>query len=149
MTESTMIKIIIFSVSSVLVLRVYMEMVLRAKLSRKGYKKYKEHTNFFDKYFLILARYVVRDKYSKCEGRIIRQTISMQVLFVLNIILHAGLLAEVSLLFMTVKLKILNAQMAEGAAVAFFLLFLAAVGVLYCVDSYENRKYHRMREKRK
>ena len=149
MTESTMVKVIVFSVSSVLVLRVVMEMVLRSNFSRKGHKKYKENTCFFDRWFFISARCIVRDKYSKLEGRIIRHTISMQIIFVLNLVLHVGLLAEVALLFMAGKLKMLNDQIADRTATVFFLLILAAVAVLYFIESYENRKYHQMREKRK
>lgn len=149
MTESTMIIILILSVSAVLVLRVVMDLILRDKLSGKGYKKYRENTRFWDRWFFVSARYIVRDKYSKFEGRIIRHTISMRIVFVLNIVMHIGLLAEVSVLLLSVKLKLLNGQAAEGAATVFFLLVLAAFGVLYCIESYENRRYHRMREKRR
>ena len=73
----------------------------------------------------------------------------MRIVFVLNIIMHIGLLAEVSVLLLSVELKLLNGQAAEGAATVFFLLVLAAFGVLYCIESYERRRYHRMREKRR
>ena len=73
----------------------------------------------------------------------------MQIISVLNLVLHVGLLAEVAILFMAVKLKMLNDQIADGTATAFFLLILAAVVVLYFIESYENRKYHRMRERRR
>lgn len=149
MTESTMVKVIAASVSAFIVLRVVMELILCAKLSRKGYKKYKENTGFWNRWFFVSARYIVRDKYSKFEGRIIRHTISMQVIFILNLILHIGLSAEVIMLIMTLKLKMLNDYIADSIAMAFFLLILVAVGVLYCIESYENRRYHRMRERRK
>lgn len=148
MKESSMIRLVIFSFVAFLVTRGFMEAVLCGKLSRKGYKAYKAKTNLLDRWFFISARHIVRDKYSKFEGRIIRHTMTVRIMFALNLILHVAFLPE-QLLLLMVELNVLNNQVADGAATVFFIVILVVWLSFYFIEGYENRKYHRMRERRR
>ena len=148
MKESGTVCLIIFSFICFLATRGIMEVELSTKLSRKGYKAYKSKTNLFDRWFFISARYIVRDKYSKFEGRIIQHTAIMQIIFVLNIVLHIGFLAETSMLLM-VEAGILNKHVVNWVALAFFLLLLITWGTMCFILRYEYRKYYRVKEKRR
>ena len=123
-------------------------MELSTNLSRKGYKAYKAQTNLLDRWFFISAKHIVRDKYSKFEGKIIWHTMIMRIMFVFNLILHVGFFAEVSMLLM-VRIGILNKHVVDWVALAFFLLLLVVWGALYFILRYEHRKYYRIKERRR
>ena len=125
MKENGTVCLILFSLICFLATRGFMEIELSTKLSRKGYKAYKAKTNLLDRWFFISARYIVRDKYSKSEKRIIKHPVIMQIIFAVNIILHVGFLVEVSMLLM-VETNILSKQVANSVVLVFFLLLLAA-----------------------
>lgn len=148
MKENGIIRLIIFSFLCFLATRGFMEMELSTNLSRKGYKAYKAQTNLLDRWFFISAKHIVRDKYSKFEGKIIWHTMIMRIMFVFNLILHVGFFAEVSMLLM-VRIGILNKHVVDWVALAFFLLLLVVWGALYFILRYEHRKYYRIKERRR
>lgn len=148
MRSDTLIRVSVFAAISLLILRMFMEIALKTYVSRKKYKYYKESTKFFDRWFFVSARYIVRDKYSKFERRIIRYTLSMKIIFVLNIILNGSFALEIIVLSAT-ALGLIDGQIADVSTTAFFIMILVLVWALGIIDYCENRRYHQMREKRK
>jgi hypothetical protein len=148
MKESTIIGFIFSVIAFIGVRGIVMTQTMRAFLSRKGYKKYKENTGFWNRWFFVSARYIVRDKYSKFEGRIIQYTCIIRILFILNLILHIGLFIEMSIMFM-VSVGKLNNQIANSAIGMYLLLIWISCMIIGLTSRYEYRRYHRMRERRK
>ena len=148
MKEDGILHLVIFSFLCFLATRGFMEVELSTKLSRKGYKAYKAQTNLLDRWFFISAKHIVRDKYSKFEGKIIRHTMIMRIMLVLNLILHVSFFAEASMLLMG-GMGILNKHVVDWAALAFFLLLFVVWGALYFIGRYEHRKYFRIKERRR
>ena len=148
MKESTIIGFIFSVIAFIGVRGIVMKQTMRAFLSRKGYKKYKENTGFWNRWFFVSARYIVRDKYSKFEGRIIQYTCIIRILFILNLILHIGLFIEMSIMFM-VSVGKLNNQIANSAIGMYLLLIWISCMIIGLTSRYEYRRYHRMRERRK
>lgn len=148
MKDNSMTIIVIFSISSFLILRFLMGISITVNFSRKKLKYYKKSKSFFDRWFFISARKMAWDKYSKYEGRVIHYTLSAQIIFALNIILHVCFLAEM------IMLPIINAGLVSDKAaniiiLGYMAIWLVLMWILGEVIYQEQRRYFRMKRKQK
>ena len=148
MKDNSMTMIVILSISSFLILRFFMGISITVHFSRKKLKYYKKSTSFLDRWFFISVRSMVRDKYSKYEGRVIHYTLSAQIIFVLNIILHVCFLAEMVMLPI-IKAGLVSDKATNIIIIGYLSIWLVLMWILGEVIHQEQRRYFRMKRKQK
>jgi len=138
------VPLFIFSTLCFIGVRAFLELTLWSLFPKKGYKKYKKNTTLINRYFLVSAKSMIKDRYSKSEKRIIRYSVIVNVLFYINIIINLAFLMVISG-FILFLFNMLNSKIIY-LVFLFFLVFILLIFLIYAIiEAYVNYDYHKKR----
>ena len=137
-----------FSFVAFLVTRLVWELLVWDSFPKKTYKKYKKETKFWNRYFIISARKLIKDRYLKSENRVIRYSTLIQFYFWLNIIMQSAFLTVIASLIL-LQFSFLNNTIFSIVCISFLSITLVFFAIFALIENYIDRNYHRKREHRK
>ncbi len=147
METKDLILLFIFGMITLIGARAFLEVMLYSSFRGHGYRSYRKQVHRIDRYFMISAQKLIKDRYSKEERRTIRYSAVVQVLFVLNLLLCVTLLSMIVFgilhLAAVVTAELLSAVCLASLIVALFVFFVCGI-----IEGSVDRNYHKKRTRR-
>ncbi len=130
----------------ILIVRLLGWAYMRSCLKTSKYRKAIEGKSFINRWFFVSLRNEIKDRFSKCENRLILHSITAQMFYWMNISNHFLYFVYLFSVFISTRLFHGHSNnVFQGLSIIFYAVMLLEILMIAIATGTEDRRYHKER----